>query len=105
MLPCVILAAVADHYFPGWGRSVLTTTSLSALTVAIMTRLWRYWWFWLLVLALTIAQCFFIVSFRSVLNKLNIFAWFTVVVAEVVIFVAVISIPVSIVSKRNPDII
>lgn len=57
------------------------------------------------MVALTVAQCFFIVAFRQILNHLNIFAWFTVVVMDALVFVAVLSIPVSIVSKRHPDII
>ena len=105
MFPCVVLAVIIEHYFHGWGRSVLTTTALSAGTVAVATRLWRYWWFWFLVLALTTAQCFFIVRFRPVLNELDIFSWFAFAVVEALTFLGVIAIAVSIVGKRHPEII
>jgi hypothetical protein len=104
-LPCVIVATICQHYFPGWGRTVLTTIALVGLLAAIWRRLWVYWWFWAVFSLLTIAHCISIVSFRNLLNGLNIAAWFVLVIVEALVFAVVISIPISLMRKRHPEII
>ncbi|MGA3054146.1 MAG: hypothetical protein ABSD63_08050 [Candidatus Korobacteraceae bacterium] len=99
VVPSVVAAIIANHFYPSWGRVVLTSAVLLGGFIGIFRRFWKYWWFWTTILLATIAHCILAAHFRGFLNDLNIFSLFGLVMLEVVGFALVLSVPVSLFAK------
>ena len=100
-LLCILGAVMANHYFPGWGRTILVTTFVFIGLTVMWRRYWKQWWFWGTILSLLIVHIILLPEIRTLLNGQNILGSFLVAAGEAVLISAILSLPMGLFSKKE----